>query len=322
MPFGVSGDGRTGYASAWTPSFSGVAAVDLQTGALHRIMRFASPGTDQADGAWGGRWLAWEQTYSLQSLDRFTVYAWDSTTGVERRLGGSLASRSGMPWPSPWHAPAVSGDFAAWAQGYGPGGLVQIRLADLATGQVRVVARGHDQAPFFDGDLLVWPESDRPGALDYVARIRACGWVTALPAVLRPVAGTGLRGHRRHPNGVPQFRAQRAVLLTGPRPGRARSAATPAGTEFSALAMGKGVLAWTTTKRRMSRAPKPGERSRSRRPTDWRQPARDRRSSSRMRRPAGRRIRACRYMSSRRSIRGSGQSPARGDDPPVPPQGR
>ncbi len=98
-------------------------------------MRFASPGTDQADGAWGGRWLVWEQTYSLQSLDRFTVYAWDSTTGVVRRLGGSLASRSGVPWPSPWHAPAVSGDYAAWAQGYGPGGLVQIRLADLRTGR-------------------------------------------------------------------------------------------------------------------------------------------------------------------------------------------
>lgn len=248
VPFGVSGDGRTGYASAWTPGFSGVAAVDLRTGALRRIMRFSSPGTDQADGAWGGRWLVWEQTYSLQSLDRFTVYAWDSAAGVVRRLGGSLASRSGVAWPSPWHAPAVRGDYAAWAQGYGPGGLVQIRLADLATGRVRVVAHGHDQAPFFDGDLLVWPESDRPGALTTlhgysVAHRR----VTALPAVLQPVAGTDF---------VVTDGTRTAYLSPGlnelyysPDPGQPAHVVLrlSAGTEFSALAMGQGVLAWTTT---------------------------------------------------------------------------
>jgi hypothetical protein len=211
-------------------------------------MRFSSPGTDQADGAWGGRWLVWEQTYSLQSLDRFTVYAWDSTTGVVRRLGGSLESRSGAAWPSPWHAPAVSGDYAAWAQGYGPGGLVQIRLADLATGQVRVVARGHDQAPFFDGELLVWPESDRPGALTTLHAYNvAHSRVAALPAVLRPVAGTGF---------VVTDGTRTAYLSSGlnelyysPAPGQLAHVVLrlSAGTEFSALAMGQGVLAWTTT---------------------------------------------------------------------------
>jgi hypothetical protein len=250
VPFGVSGDGRTGYGSVWTPGFSGVAAVDLRTGALHRIRRFDSPASDQADGAWGGRWLVWEQTYSLQSLDRFTVYAWDGATGVVRRLGRSLESSSGVPWPSPWHAPAVSGDYAAWAQGYGPGGLVQIRLADLRTGLVRVVAEGHDQAPFFDRDLLVWPESDRPGAL---TRLHAYGLgggrsTAGLPAVLRPVVGTdfvatdGIRTAYLSPSlndlyyaPDPHDVAQIVLRL-------------PAGTEFSALAMGKGVLAWTTTK--------------------------------------------------------------------------
>ncbi len=250
MPFGVSGDGRTGYASAWTPSFSGVATVDLRTGALHRIMRFPSPATDQADGAWGGRWLVWEQTYSLQSLDRFTVYSWDSVTGVVRRLGGSLASRTGVPWPSPWHAPAVSGRYAAWAEGYGPAGLVQIRLADLRTGRSLVVAQGHDQAPFFDGDLLVWPESDRPGALTRLhayslARGRSAA---GLPAALRPVTGThfvvtdGTRTAYLSP-GLNE-------LYYSPDPDEVAHAVLrlAAGTEFSALAMGKGVLAWTTTK--------------------------------------------------------------------------
>jgi hypothetical protein len=213
-------------------------------------MAFASPGTDQADGAWGGRWLVWEQTYSLQSLDRFTVYAWDSVTGLVRRLGGSLTSRSGVPWPSPWHAPAVSGDYAAWAQGFGPGGLVQIRLANLRTGVVRVVARGHDQAPFFDRDLVVWPESGRPGAL---TRLRAFsmreGRSTAgLPAVLRPVTGTDF---------VTTDGTRTAYLSPGlnnlyyspdPRDVARVVLRLSAGTEFSALAMGQGLLAWTTTK--------------------------------------------------------------------------
>jgi hypothetical protein len=250
VPFGVSGDGRTGYGSVWTPSFSGVAAIDLRTGAQRRIMRFASAANDQADGAWGGRWLVWEQTYSLQSLDRFTVYAWDSTTGVVRRLGGSLESRSGVPWPSPWHAPAISGDYAAWAEGSGPGGLVQIRLADLRTGRSVVIAQGHDQAPFFDGDLVVWPESDRPGAL---TRLHAYslteGRSTAgLPAVLRPVTGTDI---------VTTDGTRTAYLSPGlntlyysAEPGDVARVVLrlSAGTEFSALAMGKGVLAWTTTK--------------------------------------------------------------------------
>src|SRR3989442_1661631 len=69
----------------------------------------------------------------------------------------------GVPWPSPWHPPAVSGNYAAWAQGYGAGGEVEIRLANLATGQVKVIRTGHTQPPFFDRNLLVWPESDRPG---------------------------------------------------------------------------------------------------------------------------------------------------------------
>src|SRR6266567_6560358 len=170
---------------------AGVAALSLATGALHPIARFGNRATDQADGAWGGRWLVWEQTYSLSSLDHFTVFGWDSGTGRLVRLGRSLVSPGGAPWPSPWHAPAVSGSFAAWAQGYGPGGLVEIRLADLRTGRVRVIARGHVQAPFFDGGLLVWPASGRPGAPTRLhAYATATGRAATLPSVLRRIRGT------------------------------------------------------------------------------------------------------------------------------------
>ncbi len=248
VPLGIGANGRTGYVSAWTPGFSGVAAVDTVTGGLRPILRFADPATDQADGAWGGRWLVWAQTSSLQSLDAFTIYGWDSASGRLVRLGHSLASPGGLPWPSPWHAPAVRGGYAAWAQGYGPAGLVQIRLADLRTGQVTVVAEGHLQAPFFDGPLLVWPESSRPGALTTLRAYSLTSRRTAmLPPVLRPVAGTdfvaadGTRTAYLSPSltklyysASPDRRARVVLRL-------------PPGTQFTGLEIGHDTLAWTTT---------------------------------------------------------------------------
>ena len=191
LPLGVSADGRTAYVSAWTSGFAGVAALNLATGALRKIQVFADPAADQADGSSDGRWLVWADTYSLGSLDDFTIFAWDSVTGRRLRLGHSIAGPNGVPWPSPWHAPAVSGSYAAWAQGYGPGGLVEIRLADLTTGRVTTIRTGHTQPPFFDGDLVVWPESDTPGSQTTLrAYSLATGRLAALPAALRGVRGT------------------------------------------------------------------------------------------------------------------------------------
>jgi hypothetical protein len=248
VPMGVSADGRTGYVSAWTQRFSGVAAIDVRTGALRPIQRFARPSTEQADGAWGGRWLVWEQTYSLQSLDHFTVHAWDARSGTVTLIGRSRDAPKGTPWPSPWHPPAVSGQYAAWAQGYGPGGLVQIRVADLLTGQVRVVARGHVQAPFIDGGLVVWPQSDRPGALTTLhAYAIAAGKPAPLPLALRSVTGTDLvvaDGTR-----TAYVDAALTGLYYSPRPSvPARlMLRLGAGMEISSLSIGKGLLAWTTT---------------------------------------------------------------------------
>ncbi len=249
VPLGVSADGRTGYVSAWTATFAGVAALDLSTGALRPISRFTDPASDQADGAWGGRWLVWEQTYSLQSLDGFTVYAWDSATGRVERLGHSLAGPSGVPWPSPWHAPAVSGGYAAWAQGYRPGGLVQLRLAHLRTGRVSVIAAGHLQAPFFDGGLLVWPQSGRPGAQTRLHAYRlATGSTAALPVPLRAVTGSDFVATDGLRTAYLNASLTRLYYSASPSaPGRL-VLSLPLGQEFSALSLGPGVLAWTTTK--------------------------------------------------------------------------
>ncbi len=248
VPLGASAGGGTVYVSAWTPRFSGVAALDLGSGRLRPIMRFADPATDQADGTADGRWLVWAQTYSLASLDRFTIYSWNAVTGRRQRIGQSLAGPGGTPWASPWHAPAVSGNYAAWAQGYGPGGLVEIRLADLAAGTVTTVARGHVQAPFFDGGLLVWPESETPGSQTTLrAYSLAAGTMTRLPRVLATVHGTDfvVTDGTRTAYLSPDF----TRLYYSPAQGQAgRPVLTlPAGADFTDLALAPDSLAWTTT---------------------------------------------------------------------------
>ena len=249
VPLGVAGEGGPAYVSAWTRGFSGVAELNLASGRLRGIQRFSDPGADQADGTSDGRWLVWEETYSLRNLDDFTVYSFDEATGRLRVLGHSLDSPGGVAWPSPWHAPAVSARYASWAQGYGPDGLVEIRLANLATGQVRVIRKGHVQPPFFDGELVVWPESDSPGTLTALRAYNvARGREAALPPVLRPVRGTefvatdGIRTAYLSPD--------LTAMYYSPAPQQAARVVLklPAGVTFADLAIGRGTLAWTTSR--------------------------------------------------------------------------
>jgi hypothetical protein len=215
LPLGVSPRGEAAYVATWTPAFSGVAELSLRTGSLRRIQRFANPVTDQADGTANGRWLVWAETYSLNTLDNFSIFAWNADTGRLRKLGHSIASRSGVPWPSPWHAPAVSRDYAAWAQGYGPGGLVEIRLANLRTLRAYNV-QTHSMA--------------------------------TLPPALAAVHGTEfvVTDGRRTAYLSPSL----SMLYYSPaqdRPARLVVRLT-AGNAFADLAIGPGSLAWTTSK--------------------------------------------------------------------------
>jgi hypothetical protein len=258
VPLGMTADGTLAYVSAWTGRFAGVAALNLATGGLRPIARFANPADDQADGTWGGRWLVWAQTTSLTSLDDFTVRAWDSVTGRTLLLGRSRAGPGGTPWPSPWRPPSVSGHFAAWAQGSGPGGLVQIRLADLRTGRVSVIASGHLQAPFFYRDLVVWPASTRPGTLTSLHAYSVAtamseassrpGGPAPLPVVLRGVRGTDFvvtDGTR-----TAYFDPGLTRLYFSPSADRAATVVLRLadGEEFSNLGMARDALAWTTTR--------------------------------------------------------------------------
>jgi hypothetical protein len=248
IPLGAAPSGRVAYAAVWTPAFSGVAAVDLATGRLRPISAFPDPAEDQADGASSGRWLVWAQTDSLSNLDTFKIFAWNAATGRLRQLGHSLSGPGGIAWPSPWHAPAVGGNYAAWAQGYGPGGLVEIRLANLLTGKVTTIRRGHVQPPFFDRDLVVWPESDTPGSETalHAYSLRSAA-PARLPAVLAAVHGTDfvVTDGTRTAYLSPDFTA----LYYSPAQGQvARQALRlPVGVDFTDLAIAPGVLAWSTT---------------------------------------------------------------------------
>jgi hypothetical protein len=237
------------YVSAWTARFAGVAAVDLTTGRLRPIRRFADPAADQADGVSAGRWLVWAQTYSQSNLDRFTMYGYDAATGRVIRIGHSIAGPGGVAWPSPWHAPAVTGDgYAAWAQGYAAGGLVEIRLADLATGTVTTIARGHVQPPLFDGGLVVWPESDKPGSLTTLRAYSVARRARVeLPPALASVRGTdfvvtdGTRTAYLSPGFTDLYYSPAQDVPA------AVAVRLPPGADFTDLALAPGTLAWTTS---------------------------------------------------------------------------
>src|SRR6202034_2473726 len=108
--------------------------------------------------------------------------------------------------------------------------------------------RGHAQPPFFDGGLVVWPESDQPGAQTTLRALSlSTGRPAALPAALRAVHGTefvvtdGTRTAYLSP-GLTQ-------LYYSPRQDEpARLALSlPAGADFANLTMAPDALAWTTS---------------------------------------------------------------------------
>jgi hypothetical protein len=247
-PLGVAAGGQAAFVSAWTPGFSGVAQLSLATGRLSPVFRFADPAADQADGTASGQWLVWAQTYSLSSLDRFTMYAWNTRARRLLRLGQSIPGPGGVPWPSPWHAPAVSGHYAAWAQGYGPGGLIEIRVANLNTGQVATIRQGHVQPPLFDGGLVIWPESDAPGTQTTLRAWSLAGRrLVPPPAALAAVHGTefivtdGTRTAYLSPS------LTRLYYSPGPAQPARLAVALPADATFADLALAPATLAWTTS---------------------------------------------------------------------------
>lgn len=190
-PWTLAHDGRSFYATVYSPSFSGVARIDARKSRLTRIRAFADPTDDQADGSFDGRWLVWDEYHGFDSFDDFIVWAWDSRTGDLRRIGAAARAPDGRPWPGPWRQPDVRGGFATWVQGSGPDGRAAVHVYDLRSGRDMVVAEGRAEGSFLlEGHVVAWPELT---AHDGQTRIRADSAVTGAP-VRVPRALRGLRG--------------------------------------------------------------------------------------------------------------------------------
>lgn len=205
-PWTLAHDGRSFFATVYSPDFSGVARVDVPTARITRIKAFPEPTNYQADGAFGGRRLVWSEYHGFDSFDDFTVWSWDSWTGKLRKIGGATHAPDGRLWPSPWRQPDVRSGIATWAQGAGPDGRTAVHVFDLRSGLDRVVRVGRTQGSFLlDGNVAAWPESRASGG---TAKMRAASALTGEPVrvpralgALRGVSGLATDGRRiAYPN--------------------------------------------------------------------------------------------------------------------------
>ncbi len=191
VPWTLAHDGRTFFATVYSASFAGVARIDATKLQLTKIRAFPNSTDYQADGAFDGRWLVWDEYHGFDSFNDFTVWAWDSRTGAVRQIGSATRSPGGGFWENPWRQPDVRDGIATWAQGSGPRELTEVHVYDLRDGQDRVVHEGHAQGSFLlGGHVVAWPESRFPGA---ETRMRAVSALTGDPVSV-PSALRGLHG--------------------------------------------------------------------------------------------------------------------------------
>jgi hypothetical protein len=200
-------DGRSFFATVYSPAFSGVARVGSTKKTITRIKAFPDPSNDQADGAFDGRWLVWNEFHGFDSFNDFTVWAWDSRTGQVREIGAAARGPDGRFWTSFWRPADVRGGIATWVQGSGPDQATQLHVYDLRTNVDRIVRSGHPLSPFLlDGRLVVWPEQPFRGApATMYAYSAATGSRVAVPRALRglrDVFGLATDGRRiAYPDG-------------------------------------------------------------------------------------------------------------------------
>jgi hypothetical protein len=191
VPWTLAHDGRSFFATVYSRRFSGVALIDAATSRITEIRAFPDAARDQADGAYDGRWLVWNEYHSLTSFDDFTTWAWDSQRGRVWQIGTATRGPNGEFWPSPWRGPDARYGVATWVQGIGPDGLTEVHLYHLQAGRRTVVRRGHAQGSFLlSGHRVAWPESASRGT---TTRMYVSSTVTGrpmpTPRALRPLRG-------------------------------------------------------------------------------------------------------------------------------------
>jgi hypothetical protein len=205
----VTADGTWSQVVALAPVGDKIVKEVLKGSVLH--LEVGSPGGKQqfitniantyagghlAGTDYDGRWVVYSLTYELLSGTEGTTFAWDSqSTAAPHKIADSRwnARRAlfagGVDQGKTIRLTGSTSD--------APGGsrtiheAHKIHLYDLATGHdqvVRVVKTDILSLPFFDGNLLVWHESDQPGdPTQLKAYDSASGAMANLPDALNAV---------------------------------------------------------------------------------------------------------------------------------------
>ena len=223
VPWALAHDGRSFFGTVHSSTFSGVARISATSSAMTRIRAFPDPDNDQADGAFDGRWLVWNEYHGFDSFNDFTTWAWDAQTRELRQIGAATRGPSGDFWQGPWRQPDVRHGIATWAQGSGPDDVAAVHVYDLRAGSDRIIHTGHGQGSFLlSGHLVAWPESLSRGAETrmQVASTRTGNLVPTPPALrgARGVSGLATDGRRiAYPNGAYTSLWWSSTLRASPR---------------------------------------------------------------------------------------------------------
>jgi hypothetical protein len=185
VPIALAGDGQAFFAAMYSTAYSGVVWVDATTGRFSRIHRFRNPRTDQAFGSFDGRWLVWNESHSPYG-GSFTVWSWDTYSGIRRQIGAPLPTPSSADEGGPTD-PYTRDGLATWTQGYANGSRTsEVHVVDLANGRDRVVFRGSaGPSVLLPGQRVVWAVTTKTGVTVLRAADARTGRRVALPSALR-----------------------------------------------------------------------------------------------------------------------------------------
>ncbi len=188
--FAAAPAGGTYFAAFYSATWSGVAELSIASGAVRRIATFADPSQDQIGfGAFGGQWLAWEESLSPSNYDSWVIWAWNASTGALAEVASSAALGSSLAAQTPQPEIALSGDEIAWVQN-GPSGIPEIMLHNLATKSTAIAAQGAVGPPTFWESTLLYPSLQRGQTYN---ELKAVSIQSLAPAAV-PVGLSAARG--------------------------------------------------------------------------------------------------------------------------------
>lgn len=164
-------DDGAGYGTYLAASGTGVGRLDLATGRLTEIAPLSRGSGGIGWVSADGPWVVWEQLDSQSNQQDWSVHAWNRETGGVRQLATTEAG-DGSFLPGQQALPAVRQGRVAWAQPVPSSDgkpAAELRVVDLPTGDVRVLATGRISSPVFAGKSLIWAGYDAAGGYAFHA---------------------------------------------------------------------------------------------------------------------------------------------------------